>query len=58
MGCTYPASNPSSVNSLGFVDYPGNYEDNEVRSRIVETDNPATTHPEKDWSATTDNPQW
>jgi hypothetical protein len=57
LNCSYPPSNPRNANSFGFSSY-GGYEDNEVRSRIVETDEPATTYPDRDWSATTDNPKW
>jgi hypothetical protein len=63
-GVTFALSDPALADSLGFGTYPpppdlpGNYEDQEVRCRTVETQIPETTYPEKDWSACADNPKW
>ena len=54
---TFITSDPNRANSLGFPTY-GNYEDQEVRCRIVETDAPASRDLFNDWSATEDNPLW
>jgi hypothetical protein len=58
VGVTFPQSDPNNSNSYdGFPAY-GGYEDQEVRCRIVQTENPMTVYPEKDWSACNENSQW
>lgn len=58
-GITFPKSSPTNPDSFGFGPYNGDYQDNEVRCRIVEGRVPiSTVDPSKDWSVHVKNPKW
>jgi hypothetical protein len=64
---TLPRTDPNTENSYsGFPAYfwtaPNgtqvHYEDQEIRCRIIQSQNPMQVYPEKDWSACNENSKW
>ncbi len=56
-GKGFPESDPFNYDSFGYG-YSASYDDQEVRCRIIELNDPKTCYPEKDWSAHADNVNW